>query len=229
MAKHTDKLQEIIQEIKRKEGSLEANSNVAEYILPEVVEKMQQNLEELFGEVLTTLLIDWQNDPNTMESPKRLAKMYLHEVMKGRYLKPPKITTFPNTYGLNELYTTGPIAVRSLCSHHLVPVIGDAWVGVIPGDKLVGLSKFNRVIEWVMSRPQIQEEGLVQIANFLEDELKPKGLIVVLKATHFCIHWRGVQDKSVMVNSVLRGLFAHNPSAKQEFFEIIKGQGYTNG
>ncbi len=206
-----------------------ANQSLYENIKPKEIESIKANLEKNFEKMLDIMRIDWQNDHNTKETPHRLAKMYVDEIMKGRYHQPPKITTFPNTENVDELYTAGPISIRSLCSHHFAPIIGSCWVGVIPGDNVVGLSKFNRMVDWIMSRPQIQEEGLKQVTDYLEKSLNPKGLIVVMKAQHMCMKWRGVKEEGWMVNSMIRGLFKHNPQAKQEFFELIKGQGYSNG
>jgi GTP cyclohydrolase I len=168
-------------------------------------------------------VIDIDNDHNTQETAKRVAKMYIREVFKGRYQPVPSFKTFPNVKALDELYTTGPITIRSACSHHLVPIVGKCWIGVIPKDRLFGLSKFNRVVEWLASRPQIQEELAVQIADFLENELEPVGLAVVIKATHLCMTWRGVREEmaSTMNTSVMRGKMLSVPSARAEFFQLI--------
>jgi GTP cyclohydrolase I len=109
-----------------------------------------------------------------------------------------------------------------MCSHHLVPIIGKAWIAVIPGEKLFGLSKFSRVCDWIMSRPQIQEEATVQLADFIEEKLNPMGTAIVIKATHMCMNWRGVKDTAEMTTSTLRGVFAKNDSARKEFLSLIK-------
>lgn len=204
-----------------------ANDSIHHAIQEGEVEKLQQEIEKKCEELLHILLIDTENDHNTKETGKRMAKMFLNEVMKGRYHAPPKITTFPNVKRLDEIYTVGPITIRSMCSHHFVPIMGSCWIGVIPGDKVIGLSKFNRSIDWIMSRPQIQEEAVIQVADLLEKALNPIGVAVIMKAEHMCLCWRGVKDGSTMINSVMRGVFGKNPSAKQEFFEIIKGQEYV--
>jgi len=203
-----------------------ANDTLYQYVKPGEHAKLQQEVEDVCLQLLKTLVIDTDNDHNTKETSKRMAKMYINEVMKGRYHAPPEITTFPNAKKLDEIYTVGPIAVRSMCSHHFVPIIGDCWVGVIPGSKVIGLSKFNRVIDWVLSRPSIQEESVIMLADLLEKELNPMGIALILRAKHLCCHWRGVKDDSMMTNSVVRGIFARNPTAKQEFFDIIRGQSY---
>ena len=119
---------------------------------------------------------------------------------------------------------TGPITVRSMCSHHLVPIVGRAWVGVVPGpDSVIGLSKFNRLVDWVFARPQIQEEATVQLADIIEQRCKPLGLAVIVKATHMCMTWRGVResDEATMTTSVVRGVLRDKPEARAELFSLI--------
>lgn len=189
---------------------------------------IRREVEGATVRLLEALRIDWKNDPNTRETPARVARMLVDETQRGRFHHPPKLTTFPNTRALDELYTVGPIAVRSTCSHHLVPILGAAWVGVIPGDTLIGLSKFHRLTEWIMARPQIQEEAAVQLADEIERLIRPQGLAVVVKAEHMCMTWRGVRDTgSKMVTSIMRGCLRDNAAARAEFMEAIKGQGYT--
>ena len=151
--------------------------------------------------------------------------MFLHEVFKGRYHRMPAVTEFPNAERLNELMIVGPITVRSACSHHLVPILGKLWIGVLPSEQsnLIGLSKFSRIADWIMSRPQIQEEAVMQLADLLEARLKPEGLAIVLEADHFCTHWRGVKDESHMTNSVMRGAFLTNPESRKEFLQLTRG------
>lgn len=178
--------------------------------------------------LLEALRIDWRQDPNTRETPARVARMLVDETQRGRFHPRPKLTTFPNTRALDELYTVGPITVRSTCSHHLVPILGAAWIGVIPGDTLIGLSKFHRLADWVMSRPQIQEEAAVQLADEIERLIQPKGLAVVVKAGHLCTVWRGVRDTGTqMVTSIMRGALRDNAAARAEFMAVIGGQGYA--
>lgn len=175
--------------------------------------------------LMKELYIDAPNDHNTAGTAMRVAKMYVTEVMKGRYQPEPDITAFPNHLRLDELYTTGPITVRSMCSHHLVPIVGRAWIGIIPGeDTVIGLSKFNRLVDWVFSRPQIQEEATVQLADIIWEKAKPKGLAVVVKATHMCMTWRGVREPqdATMTTSVMRGPMREDAAARAEFFSLIK-------
>jgi len=213
----------IRQRLREAEMPFFANDCIADFIqegeLDELVKEAQVHIENL----LDTLVIDRENDHNTKETGKRVAKMYIQEVMMGRFNKAPELTSFPNVKKLNEMMVVGPIKIRSMCAHHMAPIIGNVWIGVIPGSKLIGLSKFNRLAHWINSRPTIQEEATVQLADYLEKELEPVGLAVVLKASHFCMCWRGVKDDSETTTSVMRGVFAMNPSAKSEFLTLIAG------
>lgn len=199
-----------------------ANDNIAEVMTDEDRHNLQAEVEERIQEVLEALVIDTQKDHNTQETAKRVAKMYIKEVFKGRYEKMPKVTDFPNAKDLDQVYTIGPITVRSACSHHLVPILGKCWVGVLPSDRVIGISKFVRLCEWVMARPQIQEEATVQLADIIEKMIKPKGLAVVVQATHECMTWRGVKENDVaMTTSVMRGSFRDEPETRAEFLKLI--------
>jgi len=204
-----------------------ANDNISDFITDEELAELHIELKDKINDVLDVLLIDRVNDHNTKETANRVAKMYLNEVFKGRYHNQPKVTDFPNAKKLDQIYTVGPISVRSACSHHLVPIIGKCWIGVIPSDRVIGLSKFNRIVDWVMSRPQIQEEAAIQLADTIEKLIKPKGLAVIVKASHQCMTWRGVKDNETqMVTSVMRGIFRETAEARSELMDIFKGQGY---
>lgn len=175
-------------------------------------------------EVLKSLVIDIDTDHNTQETARRVAKMYVREVFGGRYHSMPPITEFPNVERLSELIIIGPIQVRSACSHHLCPIMGQVWIGVLPdsNSNLIGLSKYARLTNWVMGRPQIQEEAIVQLADLLNDKMKPQGLAIVMKADHFCMQWRGVKDmNSKMINSVMRGAFLKNSDLRKEFLDLL--------
>ena len=141
-----------------------ANDNIAEFVEPGDLEKLLDEVEIKMQGVLDSLVIDTERDHNTGNTARRVAKMYLNEVFRGRYVAAPSITEFPNAEHLNELMIVGPITVRSACSHHFCPVIGKIWVGVLPNEhtNVIGLSKYARLAEWVMCRPQIQEEAVVQ-------------------------------------------------------------------
>ena len=170
------------------------------------------------------IVIDTEDDHNTASTARRVAKMYVNEVFKGRYAAAPAITEFPNAERLNELMIVGPITVRSACSHHFCPVMGKLWIGVMPNERtnVIGLSKYARLAEWVMGRPQIQEEAVVQLADLIQQKTRPDGLALVMQATHFCMAWRGVKDvDSKMINSVMRGVFLTQPNLRREFLSLI--------
>jgi GTP cyclohydrolase I len=201
-----------------------ANDNISAFIndgemsvlLDEVTEKMQG--------VLESMVIDLESDHNTNNTARRVAKMYLNEVFRGRYVPAPAVTEFPNVGHLNELMIVGPITVRSACSHHFCPVIGKVWIGVMPNEhtNVIGLSKYARLAEWIMNRPQIQEEAVVQLADLIQDLTQPNGLALVMEASHFCMHWRGVKDMdSKMINSVMRGSFLKDPNLRREFLALL--------
>ena len=175
----SDLVNSIKNRIKANNGSFHANDNISEYLMAGELESLQKELEKNIQDVLDTLIIDTDNDHNTNETSKRVAKMYLQEIYAGRYLPIPKITEFPNAKHLDELYTLGPITIRSTCSHHLVPITGRAWIGIVPSDRVIGISKFVRLTNWVLARPQIQEEATVQLADIIESLIKPKGMGVV--------------------------------------------------
>ena len=184
-------------------------------------------IEEAFTTIMKTLGLDLEDD-SLMETPKRVAKMYVNEVFRGRYVAGPSITEFPNVGHLNELMIVGPITVRSACSHHLCPVIGQIWIGVLPNEhtNVIGLSKYARLAEWVMGRPQIQEEAVVQLADLIQQKTQPDGLAIVMEASHFCMGWRGVKDMdSKMINSVMRGSFLKDPNLRREFLALIPRKG----
>ena len=205
-----------------------ANDNIAGFIDGEQeLGALEDEVADRIQGLLESLVIDTQGDHNTQGTARRVARMFLHEVFKGRYYPMPRVTEFPNAERLNELMIVGPITVRSACSHHFVPILGKLWIGVLPSEasNLVGLSKYARLADWIMSRPQIQEEAIVQLADLIEARLRPDGLAVVLDADHFCLHWRGVKDESRMMNSVMRGVFLHNPESRKEFLQLVRGGG----
>ena len=202
-----------------------ANDNIAEFIQPGELERLMEEVQSKMQGVLESLVIDTESDHNTQETAKRVAKMYVKEVFAGRYVEQPAVTEFPNIEHLNELMIVGPVTVRSACSHHFCPIIGKLWIGVLPNEhsNLIGLSKYARLAEWIMSRPQIQEEAVTQVAELLNDKMQPDGLAVVMEADHFCMGWRGVRDmESKMINSVMRGSFLKNPDLRKEFLALIQ-------
>ncbi len=201
-----------------------ANDNIADCIRPGELEQLLDEVTTRMEGVLDSLVIDTAGDHNTRDTARRVAKMYLNEVFKGRYVKAPSITEFPNAERLNELMIVGPITVRSACSHHFCPVIGQLWIGVLPNEhtNVIGLSKYARLAEWIMGRPQIQEEAVVQLADLIQHKTKPDGLALVMQASHFCMAWRGVKDMdSKMMNSVMRGVFLKDANLRREFLSLI--------
>ena len=202
-----------------------ANDNIADHIEPGEIESLEAEVADRIRDLLKSLIIDIDNDHNTLETAERVARMYINEVFKGRYHKQPKVTSFPNVKNLDEIYTVGPMTIRSACSHHFVPIIGNCWIGIKPGKRVIGLSKFSRVADWVFSRPHIQEEAVMILADEIERLCEPQGLGIIVKADHYCMKLRGVKESHCsMVNSVVRGDFRHDPSLKQEFFELVRQQ-----
>jgi GTP cyclohydrolase IA len=210
--------------IKAAKKRFHANDNIADFIHEGEMEQLLDEVSLKMQGVLDSLVIDTDSDHNTAETAKRVAKMYLQEVFKGRYVQAPPITEFPNAEHLNELMIVGPITVRSACSHHFCPIMGQVWIGVLPNEhtNVIGLSKYARLAEWVMGRPQIQEEAVVQLADLIQTKTQPDGLALVMEASHFCMGWRGVKDsESRMINSVMRGAFLKDPNLRREFLSLL--------
>lgn len=218
-------------------ASKKANHNIIESLIGsgypkegqehQVQDKILPNVEKACQQLLEALLIDTDKDHNTKETAHRMAKMFVYETFRGRYIPCPKVTDFPNVLNLDQIYTVGPVTVRSACSHHFVPIEGFAWFGVKPNKdgRIIGLSKFARLCDWIMRRPQIQEEATIQLANLIENLIHPEGLALVVKARHLCMTWRGVEEHStMMVTSEMRGVFRDDAKARQEFFNLIQGQ-----
>ena len=185
-----------------------ANDNIAQFIEPGELEKLLDEVEGKMQGVLDSLVIDTVGDHNTGNTARRVAKMYLNEVFNGRYVQAP--------------------TMRSACSHHFCPVIGKIWIGVMPNEhtNVIGLSKYARLAEWVMGRPQIQEEAVVQLADLIMEKTQPDGLAIVMEASHYCMAWRGVKDMdSKMINSVMRGVFLKDSTLRREFLALIPRKG----
>ena len=210
--------------IQRARQRFHANDNIAAFVLPGELDALLDEVEGRMRGVLESLVIDTVSDHNTQDTARRVAKMYLNEVFRGRYVPAPPVTEFPNAEHLNELMIVGPITVRSACSHHFCPILGRLWIGIMPNEhsNLIGLSKYSRLAEWIMGRPQIQEEAIAQMADLLMNKVSPDGLAVVMEADHFCMHWRGVKDdRTKMLNSVMRGSFLKDPTLRREFLSLI--------
>lgn len=178
-----------------------------------------QKIEELFD----VLRIDYQNDHNTRDTPARVAKMFVEETLRGRYDEPPKITDFENVDQYPGLIVSGPIDVRSTCAHHMMPIYGQAYIGVLPAPdgKIIGLSKYDRIVDYFCSRLQIQEELVHQIANYIVDKTAPRGVAIRISAVHMCKTHRGVRasNRSRMVSTVYLGDMATDQNLKNEFLQ----------
>lgn len=187
--------------------------------LAEMISAVEKKYEEIFD-----ILQISRQDPNAADTPKRIAKMLVTELFRGRYVEPPSVTVFPNRKNVDELIINKGIRILSVCSHHWQPIIGECAIGYIPGDYLIGLSKLSRIVDWFARRPQIQEEMGEQIADYIQSLIQPKALGVVIRAKHYCMIARGVEadeDKSIMVTSVMRGLLTKDLSLREEFLHLV--------
>jgi GTP cyclohydrolase I len=172
------------------------------------------------GELLDIFQVDHRTDPNTRGTPERVARMMVDELMRGRFNSPPSLTDFDNQHDYSGLIVTGPIEVRSTCAHHLMPIRGSAFIGVLPspGGKVLGLSKYDRVVDHFCGRLQTQEELVQQIGAFLWEKTAPRGLAVRISALHMCRLHRGVRaSHGRMVTSAFFGALGDDPAAKEEF------------
>jgi GTP cyclohydrolase I len=185
----------------------------------QMVSAAAKKLEELFD----ILQLDHKNDHNMQQTPRRVAKMFVEELMYGRYNPPPSITEFENVERYDQLIVTGPIEVRSTCAHHLMPIYGQAFIGVLPSPdgKIIGLSKYDRIVHYFSARLQIQEELVGQIGKYIMDVTRPRGLAVRISAVHMCKTQRGVRASinSRLVNSAFYGAFLDNQQLKTEFLQ----------
>ena len=211
---------QIKERIKKAGKRFHANDNISEYIEEGEMQKLQAEVQEKLQGVLDSLVIDTENDHNTQETAKRVAKMYINEIFAGRFKPMPRVTSFPNM-GYKSMYTSGPISIRSTCAHHLQNIVGNAWVGIIPNGKVIGLSKFNRIVHHIAERPQIQEEMTTQIAESLQEYAHTKNIAVVVKAEHHCMTHRGVKEhESDMTTAIMLGHFKEDPATRDEFYKI---------
>jgi GTP cyclohydrolase I len=222
--------QVIRQRITEAKARFHCNDNISEFIESE--EEIDELIDEVaaqFQNVLHSLVIDTDNDHNTQDTARRVAKMFVRETFSGRYKNVPKVTAFPNM-GYKSLYTTGPISIRSTCAHHFQNIVGRCWVGIIPEDEVIGLSKFNRLVHHICERPQIQEEMTTQIADALKKYAKTENIAVVVKAEHHCMTMRGVREhESDMTTAIMLGAFERDSSLKQEFYDIcLSMKGHHN-
>ena len=203
-----------------------AGDNISEYIEPGEKEQLIDELQVKFHGVLQSLVIDTDNDPNSADTGRRLAKMYVNEIMSGRYDPRPKATAFPNDS--LEAYK-GMLVVRSelksMCSHHHQPVAGVAYIGIIAHKKLIGLSKYTRIAQWCARRGTLQEELAMVIAKEIKKSTESEHVGVYIQATHGCCENRGIMAHSSLTQTtVLEGAFKDDPATKKEFMDNIKLQ-----
>ena len=216
---------EIIARLKDKGKRFYAGDNISEVLEPGDKEKLIDELQGKFHEVLKSLVIDTQNDPNSIDTPRRLAKMYVNEIMSGRYNTMPNPNAFPNyVEGGYEGMLVVRSELKSMCSHHHQPVTGIAYIGIIAGDKLLGLSKYTRIAQWCARRGTLQEELNVMIANEIQEQCETEHVGVYIQATHGCCENRGIMAHSSLTQTtVLRGGFKKE-DLKKEFFDNITQQ-----
>lgn len=199
-----------------------ANDNISGHIEHGELDLLVDEVAEKMQGVLSSLIIDTDNDHNTQDTARRVAKMFVRETFGGRYRPMPRVTSFPNM-GYKSLYTSGPISIRSTCAHHFQNIVGRAWVGIIPEGEVIGLSKFNRIVHHIAERPQIQEEMTTQIAQALSEYAKTPHVAVVVKAEHHCMTHRGVREhENDMVTAIMLGAFNTDAALKKEFYDILK-------
>jgi len=212
--------------IKQDNGRYWAGDNISKYIEPGEHDEIIAELTKRFDAVLDDLVIDRETDPNSMGTGKRLAKMYINELMAGRYYPAPDATAFPND---SEDRYEGMLVVRSelrsVCSHHHQPVAGVAYIGIIAAQKLIGLSKYTRIAQWCSRRGTLQEELCNDIAREIQKATGAKDVGVYIQATHGCCENRGIMAHSSLTQTtVLKGSFFNDPGTKKEFFDNIKLQ-----
>ena len=215
----------IKQRIVQNKADYKASDNISKYIKEGELPLLVDEVQAAFEDVLNTLIIDVENDNNSRDTARRLAKMYVNELMAGRYQPRPKVTAFPNN-GSNRF--EGMLTVKaelvSMCSHHHQPVKGVAIIGLIPTGEVIGLSKYVRIAQWCARRGQLQEELCNQIAKEIMKSTDTENVGVYIEATHGCMEHRGVMAHSSLTQTtVVHGLF-HNDAVKSEFFNNVKNQ-----
>jgi GTP cyclohydrolase I len=216
----------IKQRLKDKNKKFWANDNISEVLEDGDKQALIDEATEAFENVLDSLVIDRENDPNSMDTGRRMAKMYINEIMRGRYDPMPNPNSFPNYIeGGYEGMLVVRSELKSICSHHHQPVAGVAYIGIIAGPKLLGLSKYTRIAQWCAQRGTLQEELNVMIANEIQKHTGSNDVGVYVQATHGCCENRGIRAKSSLTQTtVLRGAFSHDSATKKEFMDNIKLQ-----
>jgi len=189
------------------------------------MENMIEEAAEHYGRYMTALGFDWKNDPNSEDTPIRVAKAFVNDLAEGVYSDPPKITAFDNVDGYDGIVFQGNIKLHSLCSHHHLPFIGNAHVAYLPSvdGKVIGLSKLNRIVEFYARRPQVQENLTMQIHDHIHKECTQNiGVAVMIEANHMCACVRGVKHDSIMKTAKLSGKFKDTDRAREEFYNFIR-------
>ena len=188
------------------------------------MENMIEEAAKHYGRYMTALGFDWKNDPNSEDTPIRVAKAFVNDLAEGVYSDPPKITAFDNIDGYDGIVFQGNIKLHSLCSHHHLPFIGNAHVAYLPSvdGKVIGLSKLNRIVEFYARRPQVQENLTMQIHEHIHKECTQNiGVAVMIEANHMCACVRGVKHDSIMKTAKLSGKFKDTDRAREEFYNFI--------
>jgi len=208
-----------------------ASDNISAAIKPGEKQQLITEATAAFEQVLDTLVIDRENDPNSQGTARRLAKMYYNEIMSGRYDPMPDVTAFPNDSA--DRYE-GMLVVRSelksMCSHHHQPVSGVAYIGIIAAEKLIGLSKYTRIAQWCARRGTLQEELANDIAKEIQRATGASDVGVYIQAQHGCCTNRGIHATSSLTQTtVLKGSFFSDPGTKKEFFDNIMIQNTIGG
>ena len=218
--------QQITARIRSAGGRYWAGDNISSYLHEGDKAALIEELTTKFEDVIDSLIIDRANDPNSNDTGRRLAKMYINELMAGRYDPRPNATAFPNH--MEDRYD-GMLVVRSelksMCSHHHQPVAGVAYIGIIAADTLIGLSKYTRIAQWCARRGTLQEELAMDIAKEIQKATGSENCGVYIQATHGCCENRGIMAHSSLTQTtVLRGAFKDDHGTKKEFMDNIKLQ-----
>ena len=215
----------------KNEAEIIGDNHISSNIETPLVSNAFQNSDEQtieviqyhFGKIMEELGLDL-NDDSLSGSPYRVAKMYVKELFYGLNPKnKPKMSVFENKYGYNKMLVEKNIAVDSCCEHHFLPITGFAHVAYIPKDKVIGLSKLNRVVDYYAHRPQVQERLSVQILKDLQEKLETEDVIVMISAKHLCVSSRGIKDKNSLTTTIEYGGCFENESTRQDFFRIVEG------
>jgi len=219
----------IIERLKTNNVRYFASDNIAQHISEQEHQDLIDELTEKFEAVIDSLLIDRENDPNSKDTPRRLAKMYYNEIMGGRYEPEPKVTAFPNDDAYEQLIVIRS-DIKSMCSHHHQPVQGVCYIACMPGEEVIGLSKYTRIAQHLSARGHLQEELTEMIAKKIEELTKSKAVGVYIRARHGCCENRGIRSSnSSTQTTVLKGLLRTDSALKNEFMHNIQLQELGNG